>query len=280
MGYFRRLHDNFGIIWKCNFIFAFQLFLPKTDKNRAYAFIGRRGLTPYPYKFMLEYKKKKHDVFMDENLRLPYVIHHNQRLYFPKNYNVAQIQGLYRSLLVEQDIRSPHRYVNSYHELTGCTLFDIGAAEGIFTLDTIEYVQHAYLFECDDAWIAALSATFSAWRSKVSIIKRCVSDVDDGEKITLDTFLRGKNVSNIFLKMDVEGYEQSVLRGAWQTLSNSSAGIRFSVCTYHKSNDAKEISAMLSESGFECQFTEGFLFFEKELRKAVVRGKKSGAAQR
>jgi hypothetical protein len=47
MGYFKRLRDNFGIIWKCNFIFAFQLFLPKTDRNQAYAFIGKHGLTPY-----------------------------------------------------------------------------------------------------------------------------------------------------------------------------------------------------------------------------------------
>jgi hypothetical protein len=130
------------------------------------------------------------------------------------------------------------------------------------------------LFECDDAWIAALNATFAPWRSKVSIIKKRVGDTNDSENITIDEFLQGKNTGNIFLKMDVEGYERNVLEGARQTLSGNGISINCAICTYHKSGDAEEISAMLSENSFESQFTEGFLFFEKELRKAVVRSKK------
>jgi hypothetical protein len=262
------------MIWKCNFVYALQVFLPKTAKNKAYAFIGRHGLTPYPHRFMLKYKKWKVEVFMDEEYHLPYVLHHEKRLYFPQNYDTKRIQGLYKTLVLEQDIQSPHRYVNSYQELTGFTLLDIGAAEGIFTLDVIDYVQQAYLFECENAWIQALNATFAAWQDKITIVKKYINDVDNSESITLDTFLQAKKKGKIFLKMDIEGYEQAALKGAQQTLSNS-ADIRCAICTYHKSNDAQEINNILSANGFECQFTEGYLFFEKELRKAVIRACKT-----
>ena len=48
-----------------------------------------------------------------------------------------------------------------------------------------------------------------------------MSDVDEEDNITLDTFFRdeGKFIDNLFLKMDIEGYERKALEGAVHILS-------------------------------------------------------------
>lgn len=35
-------------------------------------------------------------------------------------------------------------------------MFDVGAAEALFTLDNIELVKHAYIIEAEEVWIKAL----------------------------------------------------------------------------------------------------------------------------
>ena len=91
--------------------------------------------------------------------------------------------------------------MDSYEELKGETLLDIGAAEAVFTLDTIDYIDRAYLFECDEAWIEALEATFAPWNDKIMIVRKYVSDVDDDNNITLDTFFQdeGRPIDNLSL---------------------------------------------------------------------------------
>ena len=79
---------------------------------------------------------------VDNTNGLPYVFHNGRKLYFKRDM-LAFAEVAYRGLLIEQDKRSAHRYVDSYEELKGKTLLDIGAAEAIFTLDTIEYMDHA-----------------------------------------------------------------------------------------------------------------------------------------
>lgn len=76
---------------------------------------------------------------VDNTNGLPYVFHNGRKLYFKRDM-LAFTEVAYRGLLIEQDKRSAHRYVDSYEELKGKTLLDIGAAEAIFTLDTIEYI--------------------------------------------------------------------------------------------------------------------------------------------
>mgnify|MGYP000342371737 FL=1 len=76
---------------------------------------------------------------VDNTNGLPYVFHNGRKLYFKRDM-LAFTEVAYRGLLIEQDKRSAHRYVDSYEELKGKTLLDIGAVEAIFTLDTIEYI--------------------------------------------------------------------------------------------------------------------------------------------
>lgn len=273
LGSFLFFVRHFKVHVKSKFTYLFNSSMPKNESNAAWAFIGKHGLTSYPAPYSLEYKNKKVDVFRDDSKDLSYVLHNKKKLYFPNNYNAEKIATLYLSLITEQDKRSAHRYVESYDELKGKTLLDIGAAEGIFSLDTIEKVEKVYLFECEKFWIEALTATFEPWSSKVVIIEKYVGIKSENNFTTIDDFLEGKSKDNLFLKMDIEGAEQSALKGALKTLKDGK-NINLAVCTYHKPEDPAEISAFLKSLGYKYEFTQGMLYWGKRVSKAVIRGKK------
>jgi hypothetical protein len=44
---------------KAKYAYLFRHFLPDTEQNRLYAFMGKHGLMFFPYPFALEYKKMK-----------------------------------------------------------------------------------------------------------------------------------------------------------------------------------------------------------------------------
>jgi hypothetical protein len=259
-------------IIKSKFIFLCRNILPDTEENRLYAFMGRYGLTAFPYPFILEYKKMPVDCLFDDFANIYFVGHFGKRLYFPKSYPKEKIIENYRGLIAEQDTRSPHQYVKDVNRLKGKTLLDVGAAEAIFTLDCIEIIKHAYIFECDENWIEALNATFSPWKDKITIVRKYVGDTNDENTITIDSFFKDKEKNNLFLKMDIEGDEQAALRGAANTLKES-RDIDFSICTYHLKDDAAEIARVLRSYGFEYERTDGYMYFGKNLRKAIIRKK-------
>jgi hypothetical protein len=251
----------------------FRHFLPDTEQNRLYAFMGKHGLMHFPYPFALDYKKMHVVCHFDARFGLPYIIHSGKNLYFSKSNAYKDkkvVESAYKSLLIEQDIFSPHRYVKDINRLKGKTLLDVGAAEAIFSLDVIELVSHVYLFECDDVWIEALNATFAPWKNKVTIVRKYVSDSNDENTITLDRFFEDKDKRNLFIKMDIEGYEQAALRGAVNLLREAH-DIDFSICTYHKKKDAVEITGILNSFGFEWEQTEGYLYVERDFRKGIIR---------
>jgi hypothetical protein len=198
-------------------------------------------------------------------------------LYFPKNYSKTDVIKSYRWLSTEQDYRSPHLYVADINRLKGKIILEIGAAEAMFSLSAVEIASHIYLFECNGEWLEALNATFADHKDKVTVIRKYVSDINDDNNITLDRFLEDKDCHNLFLKMDIEGYEQKALKGFEQTLRKAS-DLDFAICTYHKENDAAEILATMNSYGFDCEFTDGYFYVnwggeKKGFRKAVIRRK-------
>lgn len=247
----------------------YSVISPKSEKAQAFKAWGSSSPSPYPYPWKKEYDLHKCEVYVDEKNALPYVTHNGKKLYFKRDM-VSMVESAYRGLLIEQDKRSAHRYVGSYEDLKGKTLLDIGAAEAIFTLDTIDYIDHAYLFECDDAWIEALNATFAPWKNKITIIRKYVSDVDDENNMTLDTFFEDKDNGHLFLKMDIEGYERKALKGAIALL-NLSKNVSGSVCIYHHHDDECVIGNMLSQIGLKTEIQPGYLYFEREMRSAIMR---------
>lgn len=182
----------------------------------------------------------------------------------------GEVNFSYRGLCVEQGPRSAHRYVDSYDELDGKVLLDVGAAEAIFTLEVIERIRHAYVFECDPAWVEALEATFAPWRDKVTIVRQYVGDTDGDDSIRLDTFFADKPADNLFLKMDIEGSEQRALLGAEHLLATAPR-LSGSVCLYHTHDAEQEITSMLHAHGLHTQITPGYMYFGNELRHGIAR---------
>ncbi len=264
---------NFSTIVNSKIAYYFPWLLPDTELVTAYRFFGKYGLTSYPQEHMLEYQNKDIQVLRDEQTGLPYVFHNGRKLFFRKTSSIETIQNDYRALLIEQDPRSAHRYVRSYDEVRNSVLLDIGSAEGIFSLDTIDGVDHVYLFECDDQWVAPLRATFAPWKDKVTIIQKYIAETTSESQVTIDDFLRDTPVRSLFLKMDIEGAEMRALQGAMETLRSTSV-VQVAVTTYHRIGDPERIAELLSSLGFQYEFSEGLIFWDRKFSKGIIRGKK------
>lgn len=232
------------------------------------------GFSVFPYDFVFKYKKKEVEIWSCERSGLKYTLHNNRRLYFPRGFSKKQCAGYYIGLLQEQDISSPHRY--DYRPFENCidmTLLDIGAAEGIFALTVIDMVEKSYLFECDPHWFEALEWTFSPYKEKVQIIHKYVSDRDNDNEISLDTFLHNKSMSQCYIKMDIEGAETLALKGAENFLKNGNVDVYISACAYHKENDFCDIVQYLENNKFRYAPTNGVMIFSSEppyFRKGMI----------
>lgn len=248
--------------------FHYTFVTPKDDIEKAFQQLGKLGPTAYPYPWIKEYDRQVIKIQTDDQNGLPYVLHHGKRLYFKRSM-YDQIEIVYQGLLIEQDKRSAHRYIPDYQTMKGKNLLDVGSAEGIFTLEVIDLVAHAYLFECDDEWVEALEATFRPWKDKVTIVRKYVSDMDDENNTTLDTYLQDKTIQHPFLKMDIEGYEKKALAGANRLLKqHDTSG---AVCIYHQHQDEEILSNILKAQGYQIDIQPGYLYFDNEMRHAVMR---------
>ena len=225
---------------------------------------------------------------IDLEVNMPYVIHNGKRLYFPTQVKIEHAINLYRNFIENECIlgggyreKEPHKYESSTIKVDeGDVLLDIGCAEALFTLEHIEKVKRAYLVESDSYWADALNATFRPYADKVTIIKKFISDKDTKESITLETLLKNENTNNIFIKMDIEGYEHLVIRSSVEFLA-SKKNVEIVCCTYHRDNDFNEISAVLRDNGFSVEASDGYMIFPfggelqpPYFRKGVLRAEK------
>jgi len=264
---------HFKVIVTSKFTFLFSFLLTKNEENKAYSFMGKHGLTSYPYDYMLEYQKREIKVERDIEQNLLFVLHNEKRLYFPEFYSEEKVKKDYRALIIEQDSRSSHRYVRSYDELLGRTLLDVGAAEGIFSLDTIELTKRVIIIECLEHWQKPLQATFAKWNDKVTFVKKYVGNKSIGDFITIDEVLANEVKESLFIKMDIEGAERMALEGAENTLK-AGKNIHWAITTYHRSGDPEFFAELLSRNGYVHEFSAGLMYWNKRLSKGVIRGKK------
>ena len=254
-----------------------ELFSQKCDceKNEIYLFLKNNGLSFFPYEFIKNYNQNSISVYFDIDCDMYYVLHENKRLYFKTNWTEEQVKEYYNSLLIEQDIDSPHRYEYGTFRVNNDIVADIGAAEGIFALSVVERAKKIYLFEADASWIPVLEKTFEPWSNKVVIVNKFVSNTNTDNTICLDEYFSVEKVS--FLKADVEGSEIQLLQGVQKLLSQG--GLKLAICTYHGQNDSELINDFLIQKGYLTEFSKGYMLFLADknlsapwLRKALIRG--------
>lgn len=233
--------------------------------------------------FPFEKQNKVDDIVadIDNNLNLPYVIHLEKRLYFPQSYSIDKAVKVYRNFIEEECIlggnykeKQPHQYqTESFKINRGDVLVDVGCAEAILTLDNIDKISKAYLFEGDPKWLPALKATFQKYSDKVIIIGKYVTDADTEETITLRTALARETGKSLFVKLDIEGAEVDVLKGSKEFLSNNH-NIKLACCTYHRHDDERNVISLVKEMGFEYELSDGYMYNiwdEKDMRYPYFR---------
>lgn len=207
-----------------------------SEKKEIAKYISDNGMSVFPYPYVNNYKLQNVEAKKDSDAGMFYIQRNGRRLYMKKSYtSMFRAKRYYNNILIEQDEASPHCYVSdTFAPEAGSVILDIGGAEGFFPFDYLDMVDKVYIFECSDEWIEALEKTYADYKDKVIIINKFVSDFTDASHITIDDFVQQYNLDGkkIFIKIDAEGSEPNIIRGARKTL-NKIKNIRLALCTYH-----------------------------------------------
>jgi predicted RNA methylase len=133
------------------------------------------------------------------------------------------------------------------------TAIDIGAASGEYTLFflTRTDAERVWAFEPDPESLPLLKESLKLnsleQTSRLEVSTAMVGDCDGAGKATLDS-LAGSIKLPCFIKMDVDGAEAEILRGAAKL--NALDGVRWLIETHSKSLE-RECIEKLKEAGFE-----------------------------
>ena len=201
----------------------------------------------------------------DGAVKLPYVIHKGRRLYFCREDKEDEARRKYEDYIVCEGLlgdgclqKSPHAYVTKeFFVEDGDNLIDVGCAEALFTLDNIEKVDKAYMFEAEEKWRAPLRATFSPFDGKVRIVNKFVGNETRGNVVRLDDALPRDEAARYFIKMDIEGGEFDVLRESANFLAGHK--VKLACCLYHRQDHEKRIVSFLRELKFDVQISDGYM---------------------
>ena len=233
-------------------------------------YIKKHGISVFPYEIP-NIKYRNIEIYFERDIKMCFILHEGKKMYFPEGWDTQRVLSYYKSLCIEQDAASPHRYETAeYTVQPGDVIADIGAAEGIWALAYADVASKIYLFECENDWIKALSKTFEPWKDKIEIVNKYISDRDGEKEICLDTFFKNKKIN--FIKADVEGAEVKLLKGG-QSVLLKTYNLSLLLCVYHKQNDAEVINSILTGNGFRTEYSSRYMlfFFDDDIREPYVR---------
>jgi len=229
------------------------------------------GMVP-PYEWVNEYRPENVHLDKDESAGMLFATINGRRIFFPRKLSEADVRRAVSTGLMEQDGRSPHRYVgDGFNVDSGDIGVFIGASDGLFSASLIDKLSKAYLFEPDTVWQESLRATFLPWRDKVEVLALAVSGRTGDGQTTMDDFFKTRPLPN-YIQADIEGSESDLLNGAQRVLRENSK-LRLSICTYHKRLDFPQFSGTLSRLGYEISHSPGFYFLgvrRPYLRRGVL----------
>lgn len=244
-----------------------QLTAINEDYKSYIDYISKEGkISVFNMDFEKAYLPSSISVQKDSSTNLPYVMYNQKKLYYQKAHTFKWVQNYHNGLLLEQDINSPHRYLDAYDNLQDYVIFDLGSAEGIFSLSVIEEAKHVYMFEADASWNQALGQTFMPWLDKVTLINKFVSNTTTNTSISLKEYINNlldtEKISrndSIFIKLDIEGYEKIVLEDIKELLSTFT-NVQLAVCLYHNQEDEQIIVDMLNND-YKYYYQNGYMIF-------------------
>ncbi len=232
-----------------------------SEKLEVFRFLKKKPyLVVFPYNFIKKYKTK--DIKVYENGGMNYINYFDKKLYIKKSLNKKAVSNYCKSLFVEQDIMSPHKYTDeNFYVEEGSVLFDLGVAEGNFSLENIDKCKKVYLFEPEEDWIKCLKQTFKSYSDKTVITQKFVSDKTSNNTIKLDDFINEINENDkVFIKMDIEGFEISAIKGM-KRLINKCKNLKIAVCCYHNQSDETKIRKEFSLKKYRIDTSKGYMIF-------------------
>ena len=257
------------------------------DKADILGFIQTHPISVFNYPFREKYVNFSVEIGFDDENKLYYVMHMGKyKMYMARRLDTEEkVYEYYKSLCLEQDDQSPHRYVTEDFDVPiGDILVDVGTAEGMFSIDKIEKVKRLYIIEMDAEWIEALKYTFGDYMDKVIIVEKFVADYTGYNFVMLDDVI-DEDVN--FIKMDIEGNEYAAMIGA-KNIIKKSKKLKCVLCTYHNDNDEVALKYLAESYGLSAEFSEGYMYFANNveqlyimpsLRRGVLRCKKNNMLQ-
>ncbi len=252
-------------------------------------YVMRKGVCHFPY----EQQKTVGEVETgyDRRKKMPYVIHKGKRLYFPHDYTEEMAGMQYRRFIEVENLlgggytkKAPHQYqTENFKVEEGDVFVDVGAAEGLVALDVVDKSSKVILIESDSYWLPSLKASFEPYKEKCTIVHKLVSNKNTLSSVTLGKLLQNERQKPVFIKMDIEGNETSVLYASKDFLREADA-VKVACCTYHKHNDAHDIASFFEQLGYQFEFSDGWMIhwtLEEEpiyppfFRHGLLRAKKN-----
>lgn len=220
----------------------------------------------FNYEFSKMYAGMNIEVFMDEASGHYYVMFEGKRMYFPIGWEHERIREYCVGIYMEQDRQSPHCYYDEeYGVREGDVVIDGGTAEGNFALNVIDKAKKIYLVETEEEWVETLNLTFSEYKDKVVIVNGFLDEKTEQNHYSLAD-IATEEVN--YVKMDIEGFERCVLRGAEDMLVNAN-NLRMAICSYHCNGDYEWITDYLSSLGYATKNSHGYMFPEWEVSAAA-----------
>ncbi|MFY0483714.1 FkbM family methyltransferase [Flavobacterium sp. PLA-1-15] len=206
-------------------------------------------------------------------------------LFWPKSFSIDRLDQVVAETF---DVKDWHYYQKEHTKVEANEIvLDIGTAEGLFPLTVIDKCKHIYMIEPSKTFHECLQKTFKEFTSKTTIFNTAVGNEDgiisfdenslDGmiteaventNKVAIqkiDTLLSNNEVIT-YLKADIEGFEQEMLKGAEMTIKRNKPKI--AITTYHTQNDPDEIIALIK--GFVPEYNYYLTGIYEKMPKPVM----------
>lgn len=235
-------------------------------------FLKENPLHVFPYNYVYKYNLSAIKVFYDRTEKLKYIMHKDNKVYFKDGMTDLGVRIAVRNLQIEQDPASPHRYLDDEFGLKkGRIAVDVGASEGLFAIDLLENYEKVFVFEADPAWVKPLSLTFRPYHDRIVLVNKFMDDMDDDFHCSFDKYFSAIEDIDL-LKIDIDGGERNLLKGAYRSLTNSKIK-SILICTYHAKNDFYDFSMMLASYRFIVKPSDGYMlyYYDDEFTSPYIR---------